>query len=78
MRQYNPKKHVASSQDDKPKAVVDFYYYQSGHTKKARESFVSLVPRPEALALPDTAERATQKPTPIHRTHHENAQSWFP
>jgi len=60
------------------KLLLIFTITKVAHTKKARESFVSLVPRPEALALPDTAERATQKPTPIYRTHHENAQTWFP
>jgi len=34
------------------------------YIKKAWES-LSLVPRAEALALPGTVERATQRPTPI-------------
>lgn len=34
------------------------------YTKKAWEFSQSLVPRIEALALPDTVERATRKPTP--------------
>lgn len=38
--------------------IIDIY-------EKARELYLSLVLHIEALALPTTAERATQKPTPI-------------